>query len=124
ALMGFGTRQDQCIGRGAELEIGAVQLEAGRPTARQPEIAEDLVIDTVEDPGGARIGGARHAAVIRAFKQALRREADPAKDLRRPAIAPPQAAISAVEGLKILAGFGRPGPNATLGAVIRCLIDT
>jgi hypothetical protein len=36
--------------------------------------------------------------------------------LRRPAIAPPQAAISAVEGLKILAGFGRPGPNATLGA--------
>jgi hypothetical protein len=36
--------------------------------------------------------------------------------LRRPAIAPPQAAISAVEGLKILAGLGRPGPNATLGA--------
>src|SRR3954452_11589118 len=97
ALMRFGARQDQRIRRRPEFEIGAVQLETGGPAARQPEIADDLVVYPREDPRRARVVGVRHATIIRALEQPLGGEPNPAKHLRRPAVAPPQPAITAVE---------------------------
>src|SRR5262249_27899523 len=100
----------------SEIEIGAVELEASRATAREPEIANDLVVDASENPRGARIGRAEHAAIIRTLEQALRREADAAQRLRRPAVAAPEPAIPPTERMEILARLGGPSANAAFGA--------
>src|SRR5690348_4874904 len=57
---------------------------------------------------GASIGFAREGP--------LAREADTAQEIGRSIGAPPQPAISAVEGVVILAGLGRPAPDAAFAA--------
>src|SRR5881227_3693581 len=58
----------------------------------------------------------RRAAIGIAPERALAGEADAAQDLRRPVAAPPQPAVVAVERVVVLAGLGRPGADAALGA--------
>src|ERR1051326_9423749 len=84
-LMALGPREDQCVGWSAQFNIGAVELETRRSAAREPEIADNLVIDARENPRGSRIVGARHPTIIGAFEESLGREADAAQFLRRPA---------------------------------------
>src|SRR5712671_1880366 len=88
-LMTLRPREDQGVGRRSQFDIGAVELETRRTAARQPEIADNLVIDADENPCGCRIVGAWHAAIIGAFEEALGGKADTAQFLRRPAIATP-----------------------------------
>src|SRR5437764_6995188 len=88
-LMTLRPREDQGLGRRSQFDIGAVELETRSTAARQPEIANNLVIDAVEDPHGCRISGAWHAAIIGAFEEPLGGEADTAQFLGRPAIAAP-----------------------------------
>ena len=73
ALMSFRTRQDYSIGRRSEFGIGAVKLEPGGATAREAEIADDLVVDACEYPRSAVVGRtrARQTAVVGALEKAL-----------------------------------------------------
>ena len=71
-------------------------------------------VDAVEHPVEGRI--VRRASVVRAVHAPLRREADADEGLRRAAVAAPEPAVGAVEGLPVLAGLGRPGADAGLGA--------
>ena len=100
----------------AQVEVGPVQLEARRTAAGQAVAADRLALHALEDPsvlGGVR---GRQAAVVRALEQALAGEADAGQALRRPPVAPPQAAELAVERVVVLARLGLPGADATLGA--------
>src|SRR5215472_19163254 len=96
-LMALRARQDQRIRRGSQRGIGPVELKPGGAAAGQAEIADGLVLDAVEDPRGARVCGAWHAAIIGSLEQALGREADPTQQLRRTVVTTPQAAIPTVE---------------------------
>src|SRR5437762_9042701 len=87
-LMTLRSREDLGVGRGSQFDIGAVELEPRSTAARQPEIADNLVIDAGKNPRGCRIFG-WHAAIIGAFEEALGGEADAAQFLGRPAIAAP-----------------------------------
>src|SRR6516162_7443398 len=89
ALMFFGTRQDYSIGRRPEFGIGAVEFEPGGTTAREAEIADDLVVNACEYPRSAVVGSARQTAVVGALEQALGREPDPAELLWRSPVATP-----------------------------------
>jgi hypothetical protein len=71
ALMFFRTRQDYGIGRRPEFGIGAVELEAGDATAREAEIADDLVVNAREYPRSAAVRRSRQTTVIGALEQAL-----------------------------------------------------
>ena len=104
------------VRRRSEPVIRAVELEARRTVARKAEIADLLVAHAVQNPRRARRQRVLAAAIIGADEIALRRETDTDQTLRRPAVAPPQAAVFAVEGVVVFAGLGRPGADATLPA--------
>jgi hypothetical protein len=106
---------DGAVGR-AERGVGAVELEAGRPATREAEIADDRVLHPLQDPRRPGIVRAGLAAIVRALEEPLRREADAHDPLRRAPVAPPEAAVGAVEGVVVLADLGLPGPDAALGA--------
>jgi hypothetical protein len=97
--------------------VDAVQFEAGRAAPRKAFATDRVGRDTVEDPAhpgiAARLG---FDAVVRADEVALRGEADAHQLLRRPRIAPPQAAVFGVELVVVLAGLGRPGADAAFAA--------
>ena len=74
------------------------------------------VVNALEDPRSARVCRVRHAPVVRSLEQPLRGKADAAQHLRRPAIAAPQTAISAIQHVVILARLARPGADTPFGA--------
>jgi hypothetical protein len=105
------------MGRCAQQGIGAIQFQPGSTPADQAEIADQLVpAHALEDEGGARIETAGLAPVIGRDIEALGGEADARQDLRRPAVAAPEPAITAVEALVILAGLRGPGADAAFAA--------
>src|SRR5215469_4707597 len=71
ALMFFRTSQDYSIGRRPEFGIGAVELEPGGATAREAEIADDLVVNACEYPRSAVVGRTRQPSVVGALEQTL-----------------------------------------------------
>jgi hypothetical protein len=100
--------------RRSQAALDPIELVAGRAAAAQPEVAQNLVLDAVEDPGCPRVRGPGRAPVVGTFEQPLGREADSCQRLGRSAVAPPQAAVGAVEGVEILARIRRPGADAAL----------
>ena len=115
-LVALGAAEHDGFGRRAEQRVGAIEFEARGAAAGEAEIADDLALDIVENPGDFRRVGGGQAAVIGAFEAALGGEADADEFLGRAVLAAPEAAIAGIELLEVLAGLGRPGAGAALGA--------
>src|SRR5262245_63993998 len=69
--MGLGGRQHDRVGGRSERAIGSIKLKSRSTAPDQPEIADDLIIDVLENERSARITALLGAAEIRADVEAL-----------------------------------------------------
>ena len=67
-----------------------------------------VVLDPFPDPGGSRLTTRLIYLIVSRVEESLRCEPDTDEFVRRPAIAPPQTAVLAGEGVIVLAAFGLP----------------
>src|SRR5262245_41073317 len=106
----------QCMGRCAIAIFDAVDLDARRTAAQQPEVAEHVAFDTIEHERDPRTPGLFGTPIVRRAIEALGDKADAAQHLRRPTEIPPKAAMLARKAVKILAETGVPAWRVDLGA--------
>ena len=102
--------------RRAEAGIEGVELETGGATAREAEVAQDLVVHTVEDEARAWIPAGGGAPVVGRAIEALGHEAHAGQRVGRAPLTSPQPAVLAGRAVIVLAGRFHPGARAVLGA--------
>src|SRR5262245_52732003 len=108
---------DEGVQRRTQPLVGAIEFEAGRTMRGEAEIADNIVLNTGKHPRHALVlAHAGFEAIIGTGKCALGREPHSGQLLRGAAVAPPQAAVFAVELVIVFARLGSPGSDASLGA--------